>query len=183
MDLETRYSNRISFLLKEQSVILEKELQTILRSASSKGALGSGSTVMRIKECCEERLKLNIDLLVNTSIEMVNLSKRNISFEKLWKITQPYIASQFASIDEAKLKAMKTNQPSNIPAGVIEAASIVEKYRLFESEAKYKMENELLVLKEQSGKTLRDRVMNKLNNSWLYLIIVVIVAFVGWLKG
>ena len=184
MDFETKFYNRISILLKEQNSNLERELQTVLRNASAKHELGGGNTVRRIMECCAEQLKQSIDLLVDTAVEMVELSQKNVSAEKLWEIVHPHISSQLELINAAKLKAMKTNQPRDLSERVIEASSITEKANLFQSEAKFKIEKELFILKEKRGKTLRDRVMNRLNNSWLYLILLVIFAVLGWLyKG
>ncbi|RYY76212.1 MAG: hypothetical protein EOO52_01445 [Gammaproteobacteria bacterium] len=184
MDFETKYSDRISILLKEQNSNLDRELQIILRNASANHDLGSGNVVRKIMECCTVELKKTIHLLISISIEMVELSQRSMSLEKLWGIVQPHIASEFALTSEAKLKAIKTNQPSNLSNNVIEASSILQKYMLFESEAKYKMEKELNILKEKRGKTLKDRIFNKLNNSWFYLIFIAIFGLCAWLiKG
>ncbi|WP_062058551.1 hypothetical protein [Cellvibrio sp. OA-2007] len=184
MDFETKFFNRISVLLKDQNSNFERELQTVLRNASAKHELGGGNTVRRIMECCTAELKRSIDLLVTTSIEMIELSQKSISSEKLVGILQPHFASQLELINEAKLKALKTNQPRDLSQNVIEASSIMEKYNLFESEAKYRIEKELLVLKENRGKTLKDRIINRLNNSWLYLILLTVFGVFAWLyKG
>lgn len=184
MNFEDEYIKRISFLLQEHESGFDLALKELLNNAARDHELGGGNTIIRIAECCTLQIESAINLLVDTAAEMIDVYDKNISRKKVWGLISKYIDTLIETTDSKQLSAMKTAQGTNLNQRHIEASSLDDKYQFYRSEAGYNLDKALSALKEKRGKTLKDRILNRLNNSWAYLIMVFILVSLTWLfKG
>lgn len=183
MNFENEYTQRVSFLLKEHDTNFDLALKKLLQNASAEHTLGNGNTIRNIMKCCSVQLESAIKLLIETSTEIIGVYEHHVSRKKVWNLISNDIDSLINITEEKKLKAIKTAQGSTINERIIEASSLNDKYQLFKSEAGYSLDKALAALREKRGKTLKDRLMYRLNNNWAYLIIFFAVGFITWLTS
>ena len=127
MNFEEKYIERVSILLKEHDANFELALKELLQNASRDHVLGDGNTIRNIMKCCSLQLESAINLLVETSTEMIHVYEKHLSREKIWNLINKDINSLIDITEEKKLKAMKTAQGSKINERIIEASSLDDK--------------------------------------------------------
>ena len=62
------------------------------------------------------------------------------------------------------MKAMQTSQGQGLSDSLINASSLDDKYKLIKSESEFKLDRALSAIKISRGKTLKDRIQNRLSH-------------------
>ena len=183
MNFETQYKKRIEILLIDREKEFDLAIKGLLQNAAKDHELGVGNTIRRIMECCTSQTEESIAVLVAALSEMIDIYDKRISNNKAWGIVEPFINKSVSLSDEKKVKAMEISEGAGLNESIINASSLEEKYQLLKSEAKFSLDKTLSDVKTKRGKTRKDRILYYINNSWLYLIGLALVATVSWLNN
>jgi hypothetical protein len=183
MNFETQYKERVEILLINRERGFDLAIKELLQNAARDHELGGGNTIRRITECCTSQTEEAVTSVVTAFSEMIDTYDKRISNNTAWGIVEPFINELVSLSEEKKMKAMKTSQGVGLNESIINASSLEEKYRLLKSEAKFSLDKALSAVKTKRGKTLKDRIVYHLYNSWLYLIGAALVVMLVWLMN